>query len=536
MSSGVRKYTFRGSGVRPLFKLIAIAALLWFNAVGATRACTLDELNACVNADPAAAERLLLERLSAFRGAEELRRLGDFYLNARPPFQDFSLAIEYYEESARGGDVWALKGLAEMLLKGEGTPSDPRCAVSLLEEAAKSGLVGPSSNTLGDYYRSTNDFTLALDAYSKASDVGEVWAMKSLADMLFKGEGTEADPRRAVELLEQASAMGLKGPAFYALGTYYRSIGEFPTALEAYRQASGVGEVWAMASQADMLLKGEGAAADPEEALELLRQAATGGLVGQSYLAIGEHHRRVGDFEMALLAFQKASDAGETAATQALAEMLYKGEGTEADPERAAALLEKANLPVPSSDLVPDPPSTYTGTRLKIGDVVSLAFAAGFQTEEQLLTAVAVAISESGLWTSARNWQPHRGYRPSVHKITVPGPEAAWSKTKIRQLHSDRGLWQIASFWWPQYSDAEVDDPTKAASLAFVVSRNGTNFSDWDSYRSGYAQSLFDKSVDGWPALRPVVISFLDSLELVEPSDVNWMACLDRTTRYGRSS
>ena len=534
MNLVVRK-SFPASKLHLLSCLAAMAAVWWLGAAEAAEACTLDELNACINADPAAAERLLLDDVSVRRGAEELKRLGDFYLGAPPPFQDLSLALEYYQESARSGDVWAMKRLAELLLRGEGTPADPKCAVSLLEEAAGSGLVGPSFNTLGDYYRSTNDYTQALDAYSKASAEGEVWAMKSMADMLFKGEGVEIDSKRAIELLEEASAKGLEGPSLYALGTYYRSIGELPKALDAYRQASNAGEVWAMVGQADMLLKGEGAATNPHEALTLLQQAAAGGLVGPSYLAIGIYHRRAGDFAKAILAFQEASDAGETTATQALAEMLFKGEGTEADPEQATAILEKANLPVPNANLVPDPPSTYTGTRLKIGSLVSLAYAAGFRTEEQLLTAVAVAISESGLWTSARNWQPHRGYRPAGDKVTVVGPDSAWSKKKNRQLHSDRGLWQVASFWWPQYSDEDMDNPTKAASAAFVVSESGTDFSNWDSYRSGYAQSLFDKSVDGWPALRPVVVSFLESLEWVEIPKVDWMTCLDRSVRSARS-
>jgi TPR repeat protein len=510
--------------------LLATAGLLvCMIGLDAARACSLDQLNSCISSDPAAAERLLLEEVTAGRGPEGLRRLGDFYLTAAPPFQDYALAIKYYEESARAGDSWAMHGLAKMLLQGRGVPADPNCAIPLLERAAELGLGGPSFNALGDYFRSTNEFDRAVGAYTKSSDAGEVWAMKSLADMLFKGEGTSADAERAISLLTEASLAGLEGPAFYSLGSYYRSIGELPKALEAYERASEVGEPWAMVDLADMLLRGVGTAPDPDRAIALLQGAAAGGLLGPSYLAMGQYFRSQREPAKALLAFERASDAGETEATQMLADMLYAGEGTSPDPDRAEALLEKANLPLPDADLVPDPPSTYTGTRLRIGSIVSLAYAAGFKSEEQLLTAVAVAISESGLWTSARNWQPHRGYRRASAKVTVVGPETAWSKDGKRQLHSDRGLWQVASFWWPQYSDADMDDPAKSAAAAYVVSENGTDFSNWDSYGSGYAQALFDQSVDGWPALRPIVVNFLQSLQWVEVPKPNWTECLDRS-------
>ena len=508
---------------------IIASMLVWTIGSDSARACSLDELNSCITSDPAAAEKLLLEGVAAFRGPEELRRLGDFYLGAPLPFQDSTLAIKYYEESAKAGDAWAMNGLAKMLLLGSGTPADPRCAIPFLERAAELGLVGPSFNALGDYFRSTNEFDKALDAYAKASDAGEVWAMKSLADMLFKEEGTSADATRAISLLMQASRGGLEGPAFYSLGNFYRSIGELPKALEAYERASEVGEPWAMVDLAKMLLSGEGTAPDPDKALALLQRAAAGGLLGPSYLTIGQYFRSHREPAKALVAFERASDAGETEATQMLADMLFAGEGIAPDPDRAAALLERANLPLPDANLIPDPPSTYTGTRLRIGAIVSLAYAAGFKSEEQLVTAVAVAISESGLWSSARNWQPHRGYRRTSAEITVVGPDTAWSENKKRQLHSDRGLWQIASFWWPQYSDADMDDPVKSAAAAYVVSKNGTDFSDWDSYRSGYAQALFDKSVDGWPALRPIVVKFLQSLQWVEVPKPSWTECLDRT-------
>jgi TPR repeat protein/peptidoglycan/xylan/chitin deacetylase (PgdA/CDA1 family) len=156
-----------------------------------------------------------------------------------------------------------------------------------------------------------------------------------------------------------------------------------------------------------------------------------------------------------------------------------------------------------------DPPSTYAGKQVSLEYAMNVLYAAGFHTEEQLLGGLGIAIGESDLWTAARNWQPQWGWRAQTDVIGVRGPNATWSKDK-RQMHSDRGMFQISSYWWPNISDAEADDPPLAAADIFDLSKDGTDFSIWDSYRSGRAQSHFDKPFSGWPALRPIVRNFLD--------------------------
>lgn len=185
---------------------------------------------------------------------------------------------------------------------------------------------------------------------------------------------------------------------------------------------------------------------------------------------------------------------------KALANSVEKGGGTEIQPSKPR---EEVDL---RKNLV-DPPSTLSGKKLSILHVMQISYAAGFQSEEQLVAATAVAISESGLWTAARNWHPEKGYRPATDIITVKGPSIAWSNGQ--QMHSDRGLWQIASFWYPQYSDAVADNPKMAAIFAYELSGGGTNFIYWDSYAGQRAQIHFDQPFDGWPAVRPLVKRFL---------------------------
>jgi hypothetical protein len=80
-------------------------------------------------------------------------------------------------------------------------------------------------------------------------------------------------------------------------------------------------------------------------------------------------------------------------------------------------------------------------------------------------------------------------------------------------MHSDRGLWQISSWWWSEYPDRRTDDPAEAAEIVFELSERGTDFTPWDSFLSGSAEAHFDRAFDGWPALRPVVTEFLQELE-----------------------
>lgn len=168
------------------------------------------------------------------------------------------------------------------------------------------------------------------------------------------------------------------------------------------------------------------------------------------------------------------------------------------------ALLISSNL---ASAAMPDPPSILAGRQLRIVQVLQIAFDAGFDDEEKLTAVTSVAMAESELYTHARNWHPEKGYRPPNQLITVRGPPRVWLKGC--QMHSDRGLWQIASWWHSYYPDPIVDDPVQAARIAYVLSAGGTDFTAWTSFINGRAQKHFDRPHNGWPAVRPLVRRFL---------------------------
>jgi Lysozyme like domain len=149
--------------------------------------------------------------------------------------------------------------------------------------------------------------------------------------------------------------------------------------------------------------------------------------------------------------------------------------------------------------------------QLTIPQAMQIAYDAGFRTEAQLTAMVGIGIAESSLVTNARKWHPEYGYRPATDVIGVQGPKSAWNANHTQQLNSDRGVWQISSHFWPQYRDAQTDDPAQAARVAWVISKQGTNFTPWDTYKVKVAQRHATAAFDGWPAVQPLVREFLAS-------------------------
>jgi hypothetical protein len=134
------------------------------------------------------------------------------------------------------------------------------------------------------------------------------------------------------------------------------------------------------------------------------------------------------------------------------------------------------------------PAPTFSGTSAqKINATIDAIVGGGFTTEADILAILAIGVAESSLNPTARN--PHPEYPPR--------PDGS--------VAVDRGLWQISSHWWPQFTDAQCDNPNTAIDAVRIISENGTTWQPWDTHKTGVAQSHYDGSVNGWPALRPYV-------------------------------
>jgi TPR repeat protein len=214
--------------------------------------------------------------------------------------------------AATSADAKAWLAQAQAILAKTGTDRDVPAAVTLLEQAAAAG------NTS---------------------------AMRTLAGLLWKGDGVAADPDRAEALLQQAIAAGDTKWGNENLGDFYR-YGSPPRdpakAVAAYQAAADAGEAGAMRKLAALYLAGDGVAADPAHAETLLRQAAAAG-DSNGWNGLGDLYRAatpLADPAKAADAYQHAADAHNATGARKLMTMLANGDGIAADPARAENLAE----------------------------------------------------------------------------------------------------------------------------------------------------------------------------------------------------
>jgi hypothetical protein len=112
------------------------------------------------------------------------------------------------------------------------------------------------------------------------------------------------------------------------------------------------------------------------------------------------------------------------------------------------------------------------GTPVEDGRIAALAFQAGFR-DEQLVTAVAVALAESGGDPAAHNPRP---------------PDDSYGLWQINMIGS-LGPARRSTFGIP--NNAALFDPAINAKAAWEVSSHGTNWRPWSAFTSGkYRQYL----------------------------------------------
>lgn len=263
--------------------------------------------------------------------------LGDFLRLEGKPVE----AAAAYQVAVDAGNPWAMLSLAELVRHADGVPFDFARARELIEAAIAAGNTVGGQVALGDLYREAAppdyDPARAAASYQLAADGGDAGAMLTLARMLIAGEGVTADRGRARELIEASIAAGNVQAGAAALGNLLRQSDppDSTGAVAAYQQAIDAGSTWAMLSMAEMVLAGEGVAADPDKAKGLIERAIAGGNVSAGAFALGNLYRLAAtpDTELALASYEQAAAAGNAEA-DLLAARLISVRYLEADGRR----------------------------------------------------------------------------------------------------------------------------------------------------------------------------------------------------------
>ncbi len=154
------------------------------------------------------------ERGAALGDLEAMLGLGLLYARGDGVKKDLGRAAELIEQAARKGHAEACYNLALLFLAGTGKPENPGRAFQLMRYAAEKGVVAAMYD-LGTLYATGTGTGMEPNAFEAATWIGKAAderypeAELEYALILFKGQGTPPDPKRAGALLKAAAIKGL---------------------------------------------------------------------------------------------------------------------------------------------------------------------------------------------------------------------------------------------------------------------------------------------------------------------------------------
>jgi uncharacterized protein len=210
--------------------------------------------------------------------------LGELYSNGLGVPLDDTKAARWYQLAAQRGDRNAMFALAIFHIARRGGLHDRAEAAKLLTAAAKLGSA-PAAYDLGLLYlegqQFPKDFGRAAELFKMASQQGNAEAQYALATLYKDGKGVEKNPEEATRLLAAAAlADNIDAQVEYAIALF-NGTGvpgrDKAKAVALLRKAALRGSPIAQNRLAWLLSVGDGAAANPIEAIKWHLIARAGG-------------------------------------------------------------------------------------------------------------------------------------------------------------------------------------------------------------------------------------------------------------------
>ena len=259
-----------------------------------------------------------------------------------PDKKDPALANQYYAAAAAKGDSSAMVNLGSRLLSGDKKVRNEKQGKEWIAKAiAADNAAGYLA--LGAYYEGVKeDPKAAFAEYSKGAEAGQVGCMLRAASMLAKGEGTEKNEEKAMELLKKAAEEG-NSEAHLELASMILGK-EKPDLAAGYGHllsAANAGLALAQNELGIFYLSGKLGVADISAALSWFGRAAQANFAPAQNNLATLHERGAGvpqSYENALKLYALAAQQGHPDATLALARLNAAGAGTKQNLELAWAL------------------------------------------------------------------------------------------------------------------------------------------------------------------------------------------------------
>ena len=183
---------------------------------------------------------------------------------------NFSIVQPDIETAAKSGVVQAMLLLAENTLATQTAYS-----LDWFEQAAAKGNVTAKREAgllLARHHNAADD-AKAFQYLKEAADSGDAFAKYCVAECYYYGKLVPTDENKALTYLQEAAA--LRNPnAIDLLGSYYRKIHNYESAVAYYQQAIAMQYSRSMANLGVMYLLGEGVTKDVPRAVNLFKLAA----------------------------------------------------------------------------------------------------------------------------------------------------------------------------------------------------------------------------------------------------------------------
>ena len=310
--------------------------------------------------------------------------LGRCYQNGQGVKKDFQLAIKYYEEAARNGELSSLNALANMYRTGDGVPKDEKKAdeylnsfktgkfgeiiipkeklpfiqekdkiyVKMFEDMAKKGNAKAYSE-LGQLYQDGDaikkSHAKAMYYWRKGAEMKNVECIKNLAKVYDQGIDEPKNPKKAFELYQKLADMN-NVYGLFMMGVCHEDVEygqkDFSKAAYYFQKAADMGDIESMAKLGYLYCKGFGVKKDLEKGIEYYKKGVAAGH-GNSMYRLGyiymEGDGVPKDLKIAVELFKMGVGRDDPDSMYILGYLMLKADGIAPDDNKAFELIKKSS-------------------------------------------------------------------------------------------------------------------------------------------------------------------------------------------------
>ena len=267
-----------------------------------------------------------------------LTGLGQLYQEGNGVEKNLGKALEYYRSAADKGSAVSMFYLGFMYFSGDGVEKNIEESKKWLLKAGEAGLSYGFSN-LGGLYNMSEDYSIAMEYFRKAADMGNGEAMCQIGLLYDSGKGVAKNIDTANQWYLKAGEAG-DSNGYLNLANNYKSAKKYDKAVSYFHKAVEMGNEDAIKEEANFIK------------------------------TIADDYYSAEDYAKALEYYCKAADLGNASAMNQLGMMYYYGLGVTKDlvkaqqwysqaSEKASVMKKLYNLLPPHPQFKPNIPSDH---------------------------------------------------------------------------------------------------------------------------------------------------------------------------------